>query len=304
MQQHLNRFLSYLRVERGLAENTIEAYGRDLSKYLKFLERKGIDSLERSSRQEISNYLMRLKKPGQPGEQALSSASIARNLVAVKMFHRFLVAEGYAKDDPTANMQSGMASAWAWTRVPDVLTISEMSELLKTPEDSPLGIRDRAILELLYATGMRVGELVGLTLGQFNATVGYVRVIGKGNKERIIPVGSIAQRSLETYLREMRPQLVGLRSNDAVFLSRTGRPMDRSAVWRVVRKYAQFAGIRKGVSPHTFRHSFATHLLSGGADLRDVQELLGHADVATTQIYTHVHETQLKAVHRKFHPRQ
>ena len=198
-----------------------------------------------------------------------------------------------------------------WRLVPDTLNYRDVHHILEAPEileakgeNGEFHLRDKAILELLYATGMRVSELVDLTLSRINFNVGYVRVIGKGRKERIVPVGSIALKATQNYMETQRKELIRDEATDAVFLSRTGRPIDRSAVWRIVRKYSQYTGLRKKVSPHTFRHSFATHLLQGGADLRVVQELLGHADVATTQIYTHVDDSRLKAVHRKFHPRQ
>ena len=303
MQQHLDQFLSYLRVERGLAENTIKAYGRDLSKYLKFLEREGISSLEKSHRREIINYLMGLKKIGQSEARGLSSASISRNLVAIKMFHRFLVAEGYTKDDPTANMQSGMTSAWAWTRVPDVLTISEVNNLLKKPDRSPAGIRDRAILELLYATGMRVSELTSLKLADLNLEFGYVRCFGKGSKERIVPFGREALLRMKKYLEKVRPALAKGKAASPLFLTRLGKGFTRQGLWKVIKKYARKARLEKKITPHTLRHSFATHLLQGGADLRSVQEMLGHSDISTTQVYTHVDRERLKSIHAKYHPR-
>lgn len=303
MQQHLDQFLSYLRVERGLAENTIKAYGRDLSKYLKFLEKQGINSLEKSNRQEITNYLMGLKKPRYPEERGLSSASIARNLVAIKMFHRFLVAEGYVRDDPTANMQSGMTSAWAWTRVPDVLTISEVNKLLKKTDNSPAGIRDRAIMELLYATGMRVSELISLKLADLNLEFGYVRCFGKGSKERIVPFGKEALLWLKKYLEKVRPGLAKRKGASPLFLTRMGRGFTRQGLWKLIKKYARRTRLEKKITPHTLRHSFATHLLQGGADLRSVQEMLGHSDISTTQIYTHVDRERLKSIHAKYHPR-
>ncbi len=303
MQQYRDQFLSYLRVERGLAGNTIEAYGRDLAKYLKFLGKRGIIALEKSSRKEITNYLLGLKKPGHREERGLSSTSVARNLVAIKMFHRFLVTEGYAKDDHTANMQSGMTSAWAWIRVPDVLTISEVNKLLKSPDDSPAGIRDRAILELLYATGMRVSELISLKLTDLNLEFGYIRCFGKGSKERIVPFGKEALLRLKKYLEKVRPALSKGKGAPSLFLTRLGRGFTRQGLWKLVKKYARKAKLKKKIFPHTLRHSFATHLLQGGADLRSVQEMLGHSDISTTQIYTHVDRERLKRIHAKYHPR-
>ncbi len=303
MQPHLDQFLSYLRVERGLAENTIKAYGRDLSKYLKFLERQGIDSLEKSHRQEIMSYLMGLKKRGQSQERGLSPLSISRNLVAIKMFHRFLVSEGHVKEDPTANMQSGMTSAWAWTKVPDVLTVSEVNKLLKRPDRSPAGLRDRAILEFLYATGMRVSELISLKPADLNLEFGYIRCFGKGSKERIVPFGKEALLRLKKYLEKVRPELVKREGISPIFLTRLGKGFTRQGLWKLVKKHARKTRLEKKITPHTLRHSFATHLLQGGADLRSVQEMLGHSDISTTQIYTHVDRERLKRIHAKYHPR-
>jgi integrase/recombinase XerD len=303
MQKYPDQFLSYLRVERGLAENTIKAYRIDLTKYLKFLEKRGIISLRNSRRREITAYLLELKKPRRPEEQALSSASIARNLVAIKMFHRFLVAEGHLGEDPTANMQSGMTSAWAWTRVPDVLTISEVNKLLNSPEESSAGIRDRAILELLYATGMRVSELISLKLPDLNLKFGYVRCFGKGSKERIVPLGKEANLQLKRYLEKVRPELMKGREAPQIFLTRLARGFSRQGLWKLIKRYARRARLEKKVTPHTLRHTFATHLLQGGADLRSVQEMLGHSDISTTQIYTHVDRERLKSIHAKYHPR-
>ncbi len=243
----------------------------------------------------VQHHLITLRQDG------LSVASIARHLAAIKMFLRYLHSEKWIKRDVAFLIESPKK----WRNLPGTLNYRDVEALLSAPEESEeLYLRDKAILEVLYATGMRVSELVDLTIDKVNADVGYVRVFGKGSKERIIPIGSVALAALDEYLANLRPQLTNIRSREYVFLSRTGRPMDRSTVWRVVRKHAKFAGIQKGVSPHTLRHCFATHLLQGGADLRVVQELLGHADVATTQVYTHVDEARLKSVHAKFHPRQ
>lgn len=303
MQPHLHQFLSYLRVERGLAENTIKAYGRDLVKYGKFLEKQGINSPKKSRRQDITNYLMGLKKPGPSKEQGLSSVSIARNLVAIKMFHRFLVAEGYAGDDPTANMQSGITSAWAWTRVPDVLTIPEVNKMLTKPDNSPADLRDKAILELLYATGIRASELTSLKLADLNLKFGYIRCFGKGSRERIVPFGRKALLGLKKYLEKVRPGLAKGKGASPLFLTRLGRGFTRQGLWKLIKKQGRKARLGKRITPHTLRHSFATHLLQGGADLRSVQEMLGHSDISTTQIYTHVDRERLKRIHARYHPR-
>ncbi|MGB0716910.1 MAG: site-specific tyrosine recombinase XerD, partial [Phycisphaerae bacterium] len=233
-------------------------------------------------------------------QRGLALSSIVRHFASTKMFLRFLYSEGILKRDVSTLLESPKR----WRTIPNTVRYTQVKALLNAPEiTDEYYLRDRALLELLYATGMRVSELVNLPIDQINLSLGYVRCIGKGQKERIVPVGRYAIDALEAYLEHLRPKLLGERHTDAVFLSRTGRPLDRSNIWRIVRKYARLAGIEEPLSPHTLRHCFATHLLAGGADLRIVQELLGHADVTTTQVYTHVDEAQLKHVHSKYHPR-
>ena len=229
-----------------------------------------------------------------------AGSSIARHLACIKVFLRFLFAERILRRD----LASLIEQPKKWRTIPDTVHYRSVEELLSAPDPSDeFFLRDRALLELLYATGMRVSEAVDLRLDQINLKLGYLRCIGKGRKERIIPVGRHAIDAVGDYLENLRPRLASERFSSAVFLSRTGKPLDRTNMWRVVRKYARLAGIEKDLSPHTLRHCFATHLLAGGADLRMVQELLGHADVTTTQVYTHVDEAQLKRVHREYHPR-
>lgn len=243
---------------------------------------------------DVQNHLINLQRRG------LGVSSIARHFAAVKMFIRFMFAEGLVLHDVASLMEAPKK----WRNIPDVLHVSQVDALLSAPDPADeFYLRDRALLELLYATGLRVSEVADLTLEQLNLTIGYLRCIGKGGKERIVPIGRMAIDAVQEYLDILRPRLVGGEYTDAVFLSRTGRPLDRTNVWRLVRKYGREAGLAKNVSPHTLRHSFATHLLVGGADLRVVQELLGHADVTTTQLYTHVDPSHLKYVHRKCHPR-
>ncbi len=290
----VKRFLDYLFVECGLAGHTIVAYQADLCRFWNTVDSLGVDR-DDIDIDLVRHHLVTLRDEG------LSVASIARHLAAIKMFLRFLYAEKALRRDVASLIESPKK----WRNLPTTLHYRDVEALLEAPDEAgEFFLRDKAVLELLYATGMRVSELVDLTLDRLNFAVGYVRVIGKGRKERIIPMGSAAIAALRSYLDVLRPQLLGPHSRDAVFLSRTGRPLDRSAVWRAVRKYARDAGIKKKVSPHTLRHCFATHLLQGGADLRVVQELLGHADVATTQIYTHVDDARLKSVHQRYHPRQ
>ena len=239
-------------------------------------------------------YLMFLKEKG------LSGNSISRNLVAIKAFHRFLTHEKYIKEDITSVLDSPKL----WKHLPEALSASEVEEILKKPNvKNWMGLRDRAALELMYATGLRVSELVNLNIENVNLDIGFVRCIGKGSKERIVPIGRKSQAALTRYLEKSRTKLLKSQSVNSLFLSRLGKKISRQSFWKMIKKYARLAGIKKDIMPHTLRHSFATHLLEGGADLRVVQEMLGHADIATTQIYTHINKDRLKSIHLKFHPR-
>jgi len=287
-------FLDFLIIECGLADNTILAYRRDLTKFANYVEEDQIDA-KTLSPSELQGFLVRLHEDG------LALSSIARHYAAVRMFLRFLYLEKKVDRDITTVVESPKKSK----PLPKVMHYSQVEALLDAPDPSePSYLRDRAILETLYATGMRVSELVGLKMDSMNLKIGYVRVFGKGNKERIIPVGRMAIEAVESYLAILRPALMGPLSEDGLFLSRTGRPLDRTMCWRIVKKYARRAGLHDSVTPHTLRHSFATQLLAGGADLRMVQDLLGHVDVTTTQIYTHVDRSHLQKAHAKYHPLQ
>ncbi len=289
----VKRFLDYLFLECGLAGETITAYKRDLSEFWNHLVDSDVEPSEISA-DDVLRHLIALRRRG------LATASIARHFATIKVFLRHLFAERMLKRD----IASLLESPKRWRNLPDTVRIKEVEALLRAPHPSDeFYLRDRALLELLYATGMRASEVVDLSVDRLNLDLGYVRCIGKGRKERIIPVGRFAIATTREYLEILRPRLLADRPCEAVFLSRTGRPLDRSNIWRLVRKYAKTAGITGHLSPHTLRHSFATHLLVGGADLRIVQELLGHADLTTTQLYTHVDETHLKHVHSKYHPR-
>jgi integrase/recombinase XerD len=295
MKDFIEEFLDYLLVERGLSENTISAYRADLYKYTDFLtqEKKRLH-LDEVSRDDIRGYMMFRKEKG------LSGNSISRNLVAIKVFHRFLLREKYIKGDIT----SALDSPKLWKHLPEALSLSEVEEILKKPNAKNwMGLRDKAALELMYATGLRVTELVSLDIENVNLDIGFVRCIGKGNKERIVPMGRKSQAALTRYLKKSRTKLLKSQSVNSLFLSRLGKKISRQSFWKMIKKYARLAGIKKDITPHTLRHSFATHLLEGGADLRVVQEMLGHADIATTQIYTHINKERLKSIHHKFHPR-
>lgn len=290
----LRGFMDYVHLEQGLAENTVSAYSRDLDRYAAVLDARGVRTPVDASRADVSALLQLL------GDLGLEASSVARNLTAVRMFHRFLQTEGVIENDPTEHMKSPKLGR----KLPDVLNIYEVERLLLGPDvETPLGLRDRALLEMLYGAGLRVSELTGLERSHLLFDLEVVRVIGKGSRERIVPIGTEGVEWVNRYLTGARVDLSRPASGDTVFLNFRGGPMSRMGVWKILRRYVQDAGIRKTVSPHTMRHSFATHLLEGGADLRAVQEMLGHVDISTTQIYTHVDREYLKEVHRTFHPR-
>lgn len=288
---YLREFLDYLSVEKGLSKNTLDAYNRDLESYKTFLENSNVTGWDTVKRDHIMQFLLGEKKRG------LEAASIARRMVAIKVFHRFLVKERYLSEDITSVLESPRL----WKRLPHFLTMQEMDALLKLMASDRIPLRDRAMLELLYATGMRVSEIVNLKKGDVNFEGGFIRCTGKGSKERIVPVGKTALQLCKSYLvkeREKAPTPA-----PEFFIGQSGKGLSRIFVWQQIKKYAKAAGIQKNITPHTFRHSFATHLLERGADLRVVQELLGHSDISTTQIYTHVSRDRLKSIHAKFHPR-
>ncbi len=295
MNQSLKEFLHFLRVEKSLAKNTISSYELDLKRYINFLLQHGVSSPRQIDESHVHAFLVLLKEVG------LAPPSVARNFSALKGFHRFLVGEGITNSDPTQNIDSPKLSK----KLPDVLSQDEIESILEQPNvNHPLGLRDKAILETLYAVGLRVSELTSLKQSNILFEMGVIRVLGKGSKERIVPIGRSAVRWIQRYQKEARTRLTKpMNSQDVLFLNARGKPLTRMAVWNIVNQYTKAAGIKKEVHPHTFRHSFATHLLEGGADLRAVQEMLGHTDISTTQIYTHIDREYLKEVHRTFHPR-
>lgn len=293
MEKFLEDFINYLDVERGLAKNTLLSYKLDLADYLKFCRKRGkaISSIERA---DIMAYLIFMQSTG------LSPATISRHLAALKAFYRFLLSEGIILKNPAAVLESPKLTR----RLPNVLTFEEVELLLDRPKTSDLvGLRDKAMLELLYAAGLRVSELISLDLDQVNLDKGFVRCFGKGSKERIIPLGSVAVYFLKEYLFRVRAKLLKKKKNNALFLNQRGGRLTRQGFWKIIKKYAKACDLRKEITPHTLRHSFATHLLENGADLRSVQEMLGHADIATTQIYTHLTQKHLREVYLRAHPR-
>jgi integrase/recombinase XerD len=288
----LDRYLAHLRVERALQPATLDSYARDLREYLDWLAAERIDRLAQATQVHVLRHLAALQQRG------LSRASQARHLASLRGLHRFAAAEGICPTDPTEGVEASRGSR----PLPDFLGVDEVEQLLAQPDPrTPGGARDRAMLELLYASGLRVSELVGLPLAAVDAQLGIVRVRGKGGKERIVPVGERAQDALALYLRAARSVLLGARQSRDLFVTARGRSMTRQGFWKLLGRYARAAGL-PDVHPHTLRHSFATHLLERGADLRAVQAMLGHADIATTQIYTHVDRERLKAILAK-HPR-
>jgi integrase/recombinase XerD len=297
MESFANAFFNYLRVEKGLAANTIAAYKRDLKKFSAFLGRRGSD-LEAVRRDEIVDFLASLYR------QKLDSRSVARHLVTLRNFFKFALSEGAVRADPTLNLDSPKLRK----SLPSYLRLDEVERLLELPDPRTiLGARDKALLELLYSTGLRVSEVVGLRVGDLEMQMGCLRCIGKGNKERLVPVGRRALAAVENYLREARPELLRARRRAGplpyLFVNRQGGQLSRVGIWKILAGYGKRAGLRAKLTPHKLRHSFATHLLERGADLRSVQLMLGHADISTTQIYTHVVEERLKHIYKAHHPR-
>jgi integrase/recombinase XerD len=287
-------FRHYLQGERGLAKNTVLAYGRDLDHFTTWVAGGGLPDYLKPTVRELSHYLSHLR------DQQLAPPSVARNLVALKMFYRFLRLEERVQQ----NTVELLSSPALWERIPQVLSPESIDKLLAAPLSTDrYYLRDRALLETLYATGSRASEVVGLRLEDLHLDSAFCKCVGKGSKQRIVPLGRAALEVLRAYLGELRPRLVRAADVPWVFVSRGGRALSREMLWVLVKKYVQRAGLNARVSPHTLRHSFATHLLAGGADLRTVQELLGHANIRTTQHYTHVDRDRLRAIHRKFHPR-
>lgn len=295
LERQLKAYCAFLLIEKGLATNSYVSYCHDLENYLEFLTREGVTDGARVGDERVGKFLRSLH------ERSLSARSVARILSAIRGFHRYLIGENIAKTDPTENIDAPKRIK----HLPGVLSIAEVDAILQKPDVStPLGLRDRAMLECLYATGLRVSELIGLTQSQVLVKEELVRIFGKGSKERLVPIGKSALQWIHRYQEGPRLKLAARgRSGDVLFLNARGGPLSRMAVWNCITKYARAAHVTSKVHPHTFRHSFATHLLEGGADLRAVQEMLGHADIATTQIYTHVDREYLKEVHKTFHPR-
>jgi integrase/recombinase XerD len=294
MKGLIDQFMDYLGLEKGLSPRSIEAYAHDLEHATDWLASHGVSDAQSVTRRHLNEYLLSLR------DADLAPATIARRLVALRVFFRFLQQENLL----AANVTDAMDSPRLWDVLPGTLSPEQVERLLHAPDPAtPRGLRDRAMLELLYSTGLRVSELVGLRLDEIHRDARYLRVVGKGNKERVIPYGLSAETHLLRYLDQVRPAWNRAPGQRAVFLTRRDAPMSRKTFWALIRHYARLAGVEQKVSPHTLRHSFASHLLANHAPLRVIQEMLGHADIGTTQIYTHVDATRLRDVHRTFHPR-
>lgn len=293
MEKWIDSYMNFVAVEKGLSRNTLDSYGGDLVRYASFLGGLGC-TIEETSKLEVMSYLLWLRKRG------LSTKTVARCISVLRGFYRWLADEGMLPGNPLEDMESPRTTR----SLPEVLSLDEVDSLLNRPDPSnPVGMRDKAMLELLYATGLRVSELTNLDLNSINMEAGFVVVFGKGAKQRIVPMGQTALQWMRRYLEESRGRLLGNNRSPLAFVSQWGRGMTRQGFWKIIKKYALKAGIRKNISPHTLRHSFASHLLEGGADLRSVQSLLGHVDISTTQIYTHVTRERLKRIHARYHPR-
>lgn len=295
MEDQLKDYMHYMMVEKGLSQNTIVSYERDLKSYIKYLQKvEQLSSLAEVTRLHIIGFLQGLK------DTSKSSKTIARHIASIRSFHQFLLRERVLERDPSVHIETPQGER----KLPKVLSVAEVEALLDAPKQGgAFGLRDKAMLELLYATGLRVSELIQLDISDVHLTMGFVRCLGKGRKERIIPLGNLAIEAVERYIERGRRELLGKNATDALFLNLRGERLSRQGFWKILKGLAKEARIEKELTPHTLRHSFATHLLENGADLRAVQEMLGHADISTTQIYTHVSKARMKDVYKQFHPR-
>ncbi len=288
------KYIQYLLVEKGLSRNTIIAYSSDIWQYISFLKDKGIVEPDEIDHFIIRSYLMELNRRG------IEQRSIARKLAVIRNFHRYMLKEGFSEKDPSVVVDSPKIKR----NLPDVLTYDEVLRILNSPDiSSPLGSRDAAMIELMYASGLRVTELVTLTMNQIDLELGYIRIMGKGSKERIVPIGDEALEKIRHYIQNFRGKILNGKKSSYLFITSRGRKITRQSFWMRLKMYAKRAGISRRITPHMIRHSFATHLLQGGADLRSVQMMLGHTDISTTQIYTHITRERLREIHKRYHPR-
>ena len=292
MNKYISEYTDYLKIEKRQSQNTLAAYRRDVSRFAKYLPNKRLDDAKVS---DVRSFLVFLRN-----EKGLAPSSVARCLSSLKSFYEYLSVENLISENPTETI----ASPRPWRKLPNVMSVEEVDALIAAPDINTLaGIRDLAMLELIYATGLRVSELVSLKMSAVDLDVGYLRSLGKGSKERVVPVGDVAKTAIECYVNNARPLFQKKRRSGDLFLTRRGKSMTRQGFWKILKKYSIKAKIEGAVSPHALRHAFATHLLERGADLRSVQMMLGHSDISTTQIYTHVLRQRMREVHERFHPR-
>ncbi len=295
MDEHLDSFLTYLTVNKGLSRNTLESYSRDVSSFIKFIEKLNVIRPHDVKEFHVAEFLSELQK------RKLSIKTINRHIVSTRQFFKYLISNEIVSNDPFANVNTPKLNK----SIPDVLSIEQVEKLLSMPEvkDTANSVRDTAMLEVLYSTGVRVSELISIELNRVNMDHGYIIVLGKGDKERIIPLGKVSLEKIKNYLIDSRSKLLREKVSKFLFVTRRGTKMTRQGFWKLIKQYTLMAGINSKITPHTLRHSFATHLLERGADLRVIQVMLGHSDISTTQIYTHVQKEKLKQIHKKFHPR-
>lgn len=294
MEKTLKEFIFYLAVEKGLAKNTLDSYERDLKVFLNYLQKNALTNLQAVMRSNVVGYLGSLK------ERGLAVSTISRNLASIRSFFNYLVAERYIQENPANDMESPKQEK----KLPKILSMKDIDLLLKQPNiEKVTGIRDSAMLELLYATGIRVTELIDLNINDINTDSGYIRCKGKGSKERIVPIGNLASQKVKFYINNSRTKLIKQSGDQSLFFNQHGKRLTRQGFWKILKKYTKQANISREITPHTLRHSFATHLLENGADLRSVQEMLGHADISTTQIYTQITKRKLRDVYERTHPR-
>lgn len=286
----VEKFLNYLTVEKGLSPNTLEAYNRDLKKFTKHLDENG-QKLQNFNRNDIVSFISSLRDNGN------QTATLARNISTLRTFSRFLLLEGILKEDPVENLSTPKG----WKRIPRIIGTEEVSILLNTPEGKKLSLRDRAMLEIIYSSGLRASEVINIKLEDINFEAGFITVVGKGSKERIVPISHVTLGTLQLYIEESRPEILGKRTSPYLFLAKGGKPMTRQRLWQLTKTYSKDLSIE--LSPHMLRHCFASHMLDNGADLRALQKMLGHTDISTTQIYTKVTPERLKKVHKTHHPR-
>jgi integrase/recombinase XerD len=294
LDQYIDRYLTHLKVERHLSANTLESYAHNLRRFSEFISKKGVSQAKAVKENHLLEFLVLLHK------ERITSRSVARYLSALRGFFKFLMKEKILDKSPMTQIESPAR----WQKLPKYLTLNQVDELIAQPNrKTNLGLRDHAIIQLMYASGLRISEISSLTMERTNLQQGYVIILGKGSKERVVPIGRAALSALDEYLKDARPALLKGKINDHVFISHKGKNISRKRLWEIIKAAARRAGIKINVTPHMLRHSFATHLLERGADLRSVQTMLGHTDIATTEIYTHVTSTHLKDIYRKFHPR-